>query len=196
MILGAIFEIYYFVLVGDDQLVVTIAYCSVWILVNSIQLFILLKEKISLRFTERELILYKLSFSVLSKLSYRKLLDIAEWGTAEKDTLLIEEATKIDRLIFITKGIAKVESQNQVKAFISDGNFAGEMSFISNELTTATVTTITPMEYIVWQRDKLFELISKSKEIEEGLSTIFNHDLVKKLSKMKVKKLQLDEDIS
>lgn len=196
MIIGAIFEIIFFLMVGDKELVWTLIYCSIWILVNLYELILLLKEKISLRLSERELLLYELSFKFLSKINFRKLLDIAEWHNADKETVLIEESTKIDKLYFITKGVAQVESKDKIDVYISDGNFAGEMSFITNELTTAKVTAITPIEYLVWSREELLSLLAKSKEIEEGLSTIFNYDLVKKLSKMRIKKLNLDEDFA
>lgn len=196
MIIGAIFEIIYFLIVGDKKLNVILFYCTIWILVNLYELILLLKERISLRLSERELLLYELSFKFLSKINFRKLLDVAEWHNAEKDTVLIEESTKIDKLYFITKGVAQVESKDKIDVYISDGNFAGEMSFITNELTTAKVTAITPIEYLVWSREKLLSLLAKSKEIEEGLSTIFNYDLVKKLSKMRIKKLNLDEDFA
>jgi CRP-like cAMP-binding protein len=188
MIVGAVFESYYFILIGGDELIVNLAWCSVWILVNLVQMFILFKEKWSAKFTEREKIIHKLSFSSLSDVNFRQLLNIAEWKKAEENTVLIEESTELNNLIFITQGVAKVESHDHVTAFIGDGNFAGEMSFISQELTTAQVTAITPIEYLSWEREKLYKLLKKSKEIEEGLKTIFNLDLVKKLSKMMVKK--------
>ena len=187
MIVGAIFEIYYFVLIGQD-VAVTIFWCSIWITVNLVQLFFLLKEKMGAKFTEREKLIHKLSFSSLSDVDFRQLLNIAEWKNADENTVLIEESTELNNLIFITQGVAKVESHDHVTAIIGDGNFAGEMSFISQELTTAQVTTVTPLEYLSWEREKLYKLLRKSKEIEEGLKTIFNLDLVKKLSKMMVKR--------
>jgi CRP-like cAMP-binding protein len=187
MIVGAIFEIIFFLMVGDEQLIVTLIYCSVWILVNSYELFLLLREKWSLKFNERELLIYNLSFTALSRINFRKLLDIAKWNKVDAGFVLIEEHAIIDNLMYITNGVAEVESKNKITAYLSDGNFAGEMSFISKELTTAKVTAITPVEYLVWSREELNKLILKSKEIEEGLSTVFNHDLVKKLSNMMAK---------
>lgn len=194
MIIGAVFEILYFVMIGDEQLWVSLFWCTVWILVNSIQLYFLLKEKILLKFNEKELLIYNLSFSILEKINFRKLLDISESITFEKDKILIEDSYELDKLIFITSGIAKVEFQDNSSTFLTDGNFVGEMSFITKELTTAKVVAVTNVECLVWQRERLEKLFVKYKEIEEGLNSIFNHDLVKKLAKMKVKKLVLNDE--
>jgi len=121
-------------------------------------------------------------------LNFSKLLKIAEWKQAKENSVLIEESVEINNLIFITEGVAKVESNGKTTAYLGDGNFAGEMSFISRKLTTAKVTALTPVEYLSWERTDLDELMRKSKEIEEGLKTIFNLDLIKKLSQMAVKK--------
>jgi hypothetical protein len=184
MIIGAMIEIYYYALIGDKELIVNLIWCIVWILVNLIQLLFLIKERIGIKFTEREKIIYKLAFLSISEINFKKLLKIAKWNKASENIVLIEKAQELDELIFITEGVAKVESDNCVTAYIADGNFAGEMSFITQNPTSAKVTTVTKVEYLSWERKSLVALIKKSKELEEGMKTIFNYDLVKKLSKM------------
>ncbi|OGU56692.1 MAG: hypothetical protein A2X64_09390 [Ignavibacteria bacterium GWF2_33_9] len=196
MIFGALFEIIFFLLVGSEDLIIVIFYCTIWILVNVIQLYILIKDRLSLHFNENELLIYNLSFYSLSKVNFRKLLNISKLVNYKENTVVIEEGIESNQLIFISKGVAVVDMNGQTTAFISAGNFIGEMSFISHELTSAKVTTLTPVELLVWDRDGLAHLFTKHPEIEEGLKTVFNHDLVKKLSKMKVKKLDLNQEFS
>jgi len=62
MILGALFESYYFILIGGDELMVNLAWCSVWIIVNLVQMFFLLKDgkrKINLQTVFQYLIIAK-----------------------------------------------------------------------------------------------------------------------------------------
>ena len=193
MIIAAVFEILFYFLIHDTSL---IYYGFGFIIVNMVQLYILFKDRLSLHFNENELLIYNLSFYALTKVNFRKLLNLSKLINLKEKTIILEEGVESNQLIFISKGVAVVEMNGQTTAYISAGNFIGEMSYISHELTSAKVSSLTPIELYIWDRDDLTHLFSKHPEIEEGLKTVFNQDLVKKLSKMKVKKLDLNQEFS
>ena len=139
----------------------------------------------NLKLTDKESILYQLAFKPLSIINYKKILKAAEWDSVAEGANLVEEGVVIDRLMMIYSGIARVEADGKTVAYLGDGNFVGEMSFITNKKTSAAVTANTGLEFLFWNKENLKNLMEKSKEIEEGFRTIFNVDLVKKLSKNK-----------
>ncbi len=186
MIIAATLEIIYFYYYSDKPLWTNIQWSSAFIAVNLYQLYFLLKERITLKFNEKEKILYKLSFSPMSEIDFKKFIKKAKWNSSYEGTVLVEEGTVLEDLILIYSGIAKVESNENVIAYLGDGNFAGEMSYITKSITNAKVTSISEIEYLTWNRKDLDKLISSSKEIDESLKTIFNLDLIRKLNKKNI----------
>ena len=184
MILGACSEIvynyYYF---ESKPQWSPIIWCIVWILVNAFQLAILIKDRMNLKLTEEEEKIYNLSFPKLSKVEFNKLIKSAKWTESEPGTVLVEEGAVISRLIVIFSGIAEIRMNNEIVAYIRDGNFIGEMSFITGNVTTAQVVCFTNCRYLYWDKSLLMNLIGKHHEIEEGLKSSFNMDLVNKLVK-------------
>jgi len=66
-------------------------------------------------------------------------------------------------------------------SYVRNGQFVGEMSFLSGNLTTATVTTIDETRCLLWDKEQLRELMRKDMEVETSLSMVFNSDLLAKL---------------
>lgn len=181
MIFGAISEIIYFYFIGEKPQWNPIIWDMVWILVNTIQFAILIKERVNLKLNDDEEKLYKLSLSNIPIVEYKKLMKIAIWETVEPKTLLIDENIIFNKLMIITNGIAEVVQRNNVVAYIRDGNFMGEMSFITGKETSAQVISFTELSYVYWEKGPLQNLLSKNHIIEEGLKSSFNFDLVNKL---------------
>lgn len=186
ILFAAILEIVYNFLCPEIQWP-DIYWTAGYILVNVYELFFLVRERINLRFTEKEKIVHLLSFAPMNDVNYKKVLNISKWQKADPETILVEEGVILDKLILIFSGVAKVEINDQIVAYIGDGNFVGEMSYITNNMTNAKVTSITEIEYLTWNRTDLNKLISSSNEIDESLKTIFNLDLVSKLTKKDIK---------
>ncbi|MDQ1267050.1 MAG: hypothetical protein QG635_2203 [Bacteroidota bacterium] len=185
MVGGAITEIIYSYYYYNDPLWVNIFWCSIYILVNFIQLILIVRDKLNLKFTEEESRLFKLAFTPMNEILYKKLIGIADWVEADPGFVLVDEGVKIDRLLLIYSGIAEVENKGTVVAYLRDGNFVGEMSYITGNVTSAKVTALSHLKYVVWDKETLGSLITRNKDIDESLKSIFNIDLVKKLSKGK-----------
>ena len=185
MIVAAIVEIIYLYNFPDGPVWVYIYWCILWIAVNFVQLTILLREKITLKFSPEEYRLYQLTFSSIPEILYKKLISVAKWGDTDPESILVDEGVEFDKLLLIYSGIAEVESQNELVAYLRDGNFVGEMSFISGNLTSARVRALSEIKYVYWDKSTLTKILNKSKELDDGLRTVFNIDLVKKLTKKK-----------
>jgi CRP-like cAMP-binding protein len=125
--------------------------------------------------------LYLKAFSKMSEVEFKKLLNLAKWNTVPENTVLIKQNTIIDSVIIIYSGIAKVESNGKIIAYLNEGNFAGEMSFITNERTNAQIETITELEYLSISRANITKLMNSSEEFKESINQILNMDLIKKL---------------
>ena len=162
---------------------VNLYWCGFMMVVNSVQLVILIRERMNLNFTEEEKKLHRMVFNSLKPVEVKKLLKAGSWNDIDENTVMIEENTKINRLMVIYEGTAAVQAKNKVIAYLRDGSFAGEMSFLTGNPTAAKVFSVTPLKYISWEKDKLEELMNKVPEIQSGLHKVFNTDLVSKINK-------------
>lgn len=186
LIFGAVLEITYSYFISPVHLWVNIFWAFMFILVNSYHLFILFKEKISLKLTEDEERLYKLVFFNIEKLTFAKMIKMAEWNIFKEGTVILKEGSVNDKLIVIYSGIAEVKSNNQTLAYLKDGNFIGEMSYITGEVISANVVSLTELKIIYWDLDDLNKLLTKVPDLVNGLKTSLNVDLVNKLMKRSV----------
>jgi hypothetical protein len=184
MIIAASMELIYRLLTSKNP-DVDIIWCVVWIIVNSVQLIILIRERMNLKLNDDEEKIYQISFNKLPKVYFKKLLQFADWENVKPGTILIREGSHIDKLMLIFSGVAKVQNAGIVTAYLRDGNFMGEMSYISGNPTSADVMALSEIRMISWEKEKLSSLLKKYKQIDEGMKVIFNIDLVKKLSKKK-----------
>jgi hypothetical protein len=131
----------------------------------------ILMESRDILFTEKETELYDLIFSSLSPLEFMKLNKICEWKKAAVGDILIEEGKSVDSLILIYNGCCNIiitdkftQSQKSV-AELKDGQFVGEMSFLTEKVATATVVVHHPTEYLMWNQSELKSLMTRNPSL-------------------------------
>ena len=131
----------------------------------------ILMESRGITFNEKETELYHLLFSSLSPLEFMKLNKICQWKKAAVGDILIEEGDKVDSLMLIYNGCCEIvltdkdtQSRKSV-AELKDGQFIGEMSFLTEKAATATVVVHHPTEYLMWNQSELKALMSRNPSL-------------------------------
>jgi CRP-like cAMP-binding protein len=81
----------------------------------------------------------------------------------------------------IADGLAKVEVGDRTISILQTGSFVGEMSLLTNEAASATVTAMSPCRVFVVSKEKLRALFEKSQELQSALTGIIGRDLAYKL---------------
>jgi hypothetical protein len=180
MIIGAAIETIYFILPNNIDWY-NVSFGIGFILINSIQIIVLKRSGSKVKLSDEESHIYNLAFTPLHKKNFKKLISEAKWETAQTGTVLVMEGMRLDKLMLIFNGVAEVRTDGQIVAYLRDGNFIGEMSFITGNKTSAKVTALADMKYLTWDKEVLTTIASASKEIEEELSSVFKMDLMKKL---------------
>jgi CRP-like cAMP-binding protein len=112
---------------------------------------------------------------------FKKLLRLGSIRVVPENTSLIKERTHINELMLITKGLVKITRNDKILAYVKDGRFVGEMSFMSGETTTADCDTLEETEMIVWDKAILTDFLKKNEAIKKELNDVFSEDLIKKL---------------
>lgn len=181
LIIASILEIYYYWNVTDKPLWTDIIWSVVFIATNLWWVSVLYYEKLTLNLGEHEKKMLEFTFSKMDPLHFKKLVRLSTVRVIPENTSLIKENTHINELMLITKGLVKITRNDKILAYVKDGRFVGEMSFMSGETTTADVDTLEETEMIVWDKTVLLEFLKKNETIKKELNDVFSEDLIKKL---------------
>ena len=82
-------------------------------------------------------------------------MQLGSWQQFEQSKELIVEDKDNNQLYFMTEGSALVTVEGQKVAVVESGSFVGEISFLTNQNPSATVITLGPSKFMVWDRIKL-----------------------------------------
>lgn len=155
---------------------------TLFILVNLVQLIILVRNKRAIHLTDEESDIYAKYFSKnFTKEDFYKLIRLGTIMRADPGEQLVMQGEKVLRLVFLCEGAADIIVDNEDVGVCKNGNFIGEMSFISNKPASATVRISETARYIMWIQEDLKKLLAKNPELEFSLSRVLNEDLVSKL---------------
>lgn len=123
----------------------------------------LANKKIVLRDKEKEI--YQWFFKDLSLLEFHKLIQSGSFKNLNPGDKVIVEGEVVDHLYLIYSGSIDILKNETKVGNLKDGQFLGEMSFLSNEKATATATVHYPTEVVVWNQKELKELLRKSPSL-------------------------------
>lgn len=94
-------------------------------LVNLIQVWLLLREKGAVSFTEEEKELYQTMFRQMSPVEFMKILRIAHWNTLDAGEAIIRRGSTVSQLSLIYHGSVRVSIDDEHQVDLKDGAFLG-----------------------------------------------------------------------
>lgn len=155
---------------------------SLFIAVNVGQLVLLWWLNARLQFTEHERQFISATCPKVSAHRARKLLKCGEWVSVGAGTVLTRQNEPVEKLIFIAQGSVEIARDGEVVAVCNNGDYLGEMSFITGKPATATATTLADTVYFAMDRDRTRDLMKSDIELRHGIEHSFNRNLVEKLA--------------
>lgn len=176
---GSISSFYYWIL--SDY--VSMFWEALFSLVNIAQLIILQIENRRGRFSDEESHFIKTCLTGVERAQSRRLVKLGAWTEVQEDVTLIVQDTCPNHLKFLVSGEARVERNGRDIGMVRDGDFLGEMSYLTGKTATATVVTTAPTRYLAFDRKILRAHLEKNPEVRHALEASFNRNLVEKLSK-------------
>ena len=162
---------------------VTVAWETALVLINIGQLLLIWRDKGHAHANEDEALLASTILPGQSGRAIRRLLTLAEWRSVEPGATLIVEGQRIDELLFVTDGVARIEKGGVLVAICSRGDFVGEMGFVSGNVATATVIADRPMRLASFNAAALRAIVADDKDLRHALEASFNRNLIGKLGR-------------
>jgi hypothetical protein len=160
-----------------------IAWNTLFAIINIVQIAIIIKERTGIHFTEEEKELYETLFKNFAPFEFMKLMRIAEWHQVAPGQVVATEEQVLDDVMLIYNGRLAVEVKGKQVAELLDGNFIGEVSFISGGAATATVRALEPTRYVSWSKKEIDKLLKRNPSMRSAMQTVLNTDLSKKLAR-------------
>ena len=171
----------YFSVSGPNWL--PIFWLSIFAIINAIRIIGILREKLSINFSEEEKELYETVFSNFNAVEYMKLFRTADWKNIPAGHVIAKEGEQIDGVYMLYNGEVSVERNGTEIGRSRDGAMIGEMSFLKGENTPASATVVSTQncKCVFWPKVELRALLRRNPAIDVSLKHVFSIDLAKKL---------------
>ena len=183
-ILASLFSVLYNFYIPVDPMWLAINWNIVFILVNLYHIAVIIYEKRPVHMNPKDKELYETLFKELTPVEYLKITKIAEWHKYTSGEVLIKHSALVTDLILIYNGTVEVEVDGNIVAELKDGQFVGEMSFLTEKPATASCIVKHDCECIVWKQPEFKELLKRNPSlyftIQSLLSAQVSSNLVKK----------------
>jgi len=152
-----------------------------FIAVNAVQVVLICKENRGVHFTEEEKDLYQTIFANFSPVEFMKLLSAGKWVDAKEGDTLIEEGRTVEKVMLICRGAVRVEANGKVKALLGNGQFIGEMSYLTADKASATVKANEPVRCLTWSHAAMQKILNRNPSLRFSFQSVLTSDLTKKL---------------
>ncbi|SFC49864.1 Cyclic nucleotide-binding domain-containing protein [Marinospirillum celere] len=160
-----------------------IGWQTAFIIINAINLTILLLQRRPVKLDEQEQWLQSTTLRLLKPRKMLRLLRLAKTHEIPAGEPLIHQGQKLNALLLLLSGKLSVQVEGQPRATLKPGDFVGEMSFISGQLTSADVVADEPARYLEWPADALDRLYARDSEIKDALQGALGMDMASKLAR-------------
>lgn len=152
-----------------------------FLIINLFQIALLIHERRPVKLSEVQKKLHAGPLKPLSPRQVQRFTDQANWCTYKPGEIMLAENSKLESLILLLSGEAKVIAGGKAIAKIEEGQFAGEMSFLTGGNTTAEVVAEGDVLVAAWPESYVTELMGKDYELGTALQAALGTDLVRKL---------------
>lgn len=154
---------------------------AVFIAINLAQVWRLILERRPVTLTDEQHRLHRLAFGALRQREFLRLLQSGAWRDVPAGTTLVEQGASVGEMIVISEGTLTVVCNGEQLTELRDGQFVGEMSYLTGAAAGASVRTSCDARLVAWDQGKLKVFLDKNTDLRAALQSILGADLVSKL---------------
>ena len=164
-ILASIFSVLYNFYIPVEPMWIAIGWNVVFVMLNLYHVAVLIYEKRPVKMEPKDKELYETMFKQMTPVEFLKITKIAEWQTFKSGEHIIEQTSMVLDLHLIYNGTVDVVVGNKKVAELKDGQFMGEMSFLTEKLATATCIAKHDTECLVWKQPEFKDLLKRNPSL-------------------------------
>ena len=109
--------------------------------------------------------LYETMFKDMTPVEFLKITKIADWVHFKEGEVVTQQKHTVDTLNLIYNGTVNVAVDGIKVAELKDGQFVGEMSFLTEKPATATCVVKHDTELLVWKQQQFKDLLKRNPSL-------------------------------
>tara|TARA_R110002012_G_scaffold313187_1_gene524559 strand:- start:2091 stop:2732 length:642 start_codon:yes stop_codon:yes gene_type:complete len=177
-ILASLFSVLYNWVIPVEPMWIPIGWNFVFVALNLYHISVIIYEKRPIKMEPKDKELYETMFKDLSPVEYLKITKVAKWRQYKSREKIIRQNTPVTDLILIYNGTVDVAVDGKKVAELRDGQFVGEMSFLTEKPATATCTVKHNTECLVWKQPEFKDLLKRNPSLYYTIQSLLSNQLV------------------
>ena len=173
-IAASLFSIFYNYFIPPIPMWIAIFWNGIFILVNLYHIAILIYEKRPVNMNPKDKELYDTMFKSMSPVEFLKITKIAKWKKFKKGDEIISQNKPVKDLHLIYNGTVDVVVGIQPVAELRDGQFVGEMSFLTEKPATATCIVKHDTECMIWNQEGFKDLLKRNPSLYFSIQSLLS----------------------
>ena len=182
-ILASLFSVFYNYLIPLEPMWLAINWNFIFIAVNLYHIAVILYEKREVKMDAKNQELYDTLFSEMTPVEYLKISRAAKWELVKAGERIITQGMPVPDLYLIYNGTVDVIVDNEQIAELKDGEFVGEMSFLTEKVATATCKVKYDAQCLVWKQKEFKELLKRNPSLYFTIQSVLSSQVSDKLVK-------------
>jgi hypothetical protein len=178
-IVASLFSVFYNWVIPPEPMWIPIGWNFVFVGINVFNIGILIYEKRPVSMEPKLQELYDTMFKSMTPVEFLKISKIAEWKSIKPGEIIIEQGKRVSTLNLIYNGTIDVAVDGKWVAELKDGQFVGEMSFLTEKKATATCIVKHSTEMLMWQQPEFKELLKRNPSLYYSIQSLLTSQLVK-----------------
>ena len=177
-IVASLFSVLYNFYIPVEPMWLAINWNIVFVLVNIYHIAVIIYEKRPIKMAPKDKELYETLFKDLSPVEYLKITKIANWKTFKSGETIIRQEHLVTDLVLIYNGTVDVVVGKKKVAELKDGQFVGEMSFLTEKSATATCIVKHDTECLMWKQPEFKDLLKRNPSLYYTIQGLLSNQLI------------------
>ena len=176
-VVASLFSVLYNFYIPAEPMWIAIGWNIVFILLNLYHVAVIIYEKRPVDMTDKEKELYETMFKGLTPVEFLKITKVAEWKKFNTPLPIITQVKPVRDLILIYNGTVDVLVNDNKVAELKDGQFVGEMSFLTEKPATATCRVEHNAECLVWPQQDFKDLLKRNPSLYFTIQSLLSEQV-------------------
>ena len=180
-ILASLFSVLYNYIIPVEPMWLAINWNFIFVSVNLYHIAVILYEKREIKMDEKNEELYTTLFKEMTPVEYLKISRAAQWKVFKSGEVITREQHLVQDLVLVYNGAVDVVVNNEKVTELRDGEFVGEMSFLTEKSATATCIVKHDSECLVWKQREFKELLKRNPSLYFTIQSVLSAQVSDKL---------------
>ena len=182
-IAASLFSVFYNYVIPAEPMWLAINWNFIFIAVNIYHIGVILYEKREVKMDDKDQELYDTLFKEMTPVEYLKISRAAKWELVKSGQRIITQGMPVPDLYLIYNGTVDVAIDGERVAELKDGEFVGEMSFLTEKVATASCIVKYEAQCLVWKQREFKELLKRNPSLYFTIQSVLSSQVSDKLVK-------------